>query len=161
MCRTWDTLLLSPQFGIPRYRGCRATGTSTSSHTPSSPSTSKRVSKRTCQPGRHPFWMRPDAARSLRPFIKNAVSITMSKRGSSIAPLWSWNSSSCEWLCKIPGELSLGVFLPDARSPGRALQSSARNSSTVMPACLMIEDMVLRFMVPPCKATVTVPRRSG
>src|SRR6059036_1039392 len=37
---------------------------------------SKRAYTRTCPPGRHPFWIRPDDGRSSRPFIRNAVSIT-------------------------------------------------------------------------------------
>ena len=36
--------------------------------------------------GRPPFWSRLDAVRLSRPFISNAVSITMSRRGWSIAP---------------------------------------------------------------------------
>src|SRR5437762_57926 len=62
----------------------------------SSPSTSKRAYTRTCPPGRHPFWIRPDDGRSSRPFIRNAVSITMSRRGSSIVHWWQWNSWSRE-----------------------------------------------------------------
>ena len=59
-------------------------------------SPSKRAYTRTCPPERHPFWIRPDDARSSRPFIRNAASITMSRRGLSIAPWWPWNSWSRE-----------------------------------------------------------------
>jgi hypothetical protein len=44
-------------------------------HIPSLPSICSRAYRRTCQPGRSPFWSRPDVGRSSRPFIRNAVSI--------------------------------------------------------------------------------------
>jgi hypothetical protein len=57
---------------------------------------SQDTAMQTCQPGPHPFWIRPDAVRSSRPFIRNAVPIKMWRRGLSIAPWWPWNSWSSE-----------------------------------------------------------------